>query len=377
MVMKLAYYVWRKEDEIMNVLNEVGVNIDGDNRSATMVIQDDSPVYLKNESNKMELMPIIKAFEKYPDLRDSYYFNAVSNEELKHMESNGENINGYFLRVHKNSKVKLPCQIALYMGCENSTQKLHNIVIVEEGAELELITGCLTNPLIESGEHFSVDEYYVKKNAVFVNTMVHSWGKDVIVKPISATVVEDGGHYEHRYVVLRSPKKSVSNPVTYLNGDCSTAKFFSVILGSEDSEIEVGGDVYLRGKNSGAELVHRGISNGGKIFQKGMLVGDNLSRAHVDCGGVLMGNVSEGIIESIPGLKANHKDALMSHEASIGRISPEQVEYLMSRGMEEKEALALLIRGFVGNEIKGLGNGLDERIAAMSTLSGHGEMEGK
>jgi Fe-S cluster assembly scaffold protein SufB len=81
----------------------------------------------------------------------------------------------------------------------------------------------------------------------------------------------------------------------------------------------------------------------------------------------------EGFIESIPGLRGLHPEARMSHEASIGRIAPEQVEYLQSRGLDEREAISMIIRGFLGADIVGLGPELDARIAEIAELAGHGE----
>jgi Fe-S cluster assembly scaffold protein SufB len=81
----------------------------------------------------------------------------------------------------------------------------------------------------------------------------------------------------------------------------------------------------------------------------------------------------DGFIESIPGLRSLHPEARMSHEASIGKIAPRQVEYLMSRGMEEREAISMIIRGFLDADIEGLGPELDARIAEIAELAGHGE----
>lgn len=359
----------------MEILKEVGVYVEDLNRSGTMVIRDESPIYISNKTSGMELMPIREALDKYKWLRDTYYWKAVSIESDKiTKEYMGLDPQGFFLRVHKGAKVKLPCQVALYIGEEKKSQYLHNVVIVEEDAELELITGCLTDPIVKSASHVSVDEQYIGKNAKLIQTMVHSWGEEVQVQPRSGTIVEDKGVYEHRFVVLRSPKKSVSKPNTYLNGQGASAKLTSVVLGSQESEIEVGGDVYLNGEKSSAELIHRGVSNGGQIYQSGLLIGKNTCRAHVDCAGILL-KENIGMIESIPGLHAYHPEAMMSHEASIGRVSPEQIEYLQSKGMREHEALTLLVRGFIGSETNGLGKALDDQITSMITLAGHGEAE--
>jgi Fe-S cluster assembly scaffold protein SufB len=88
---------------------------------------------------------------------------------------------------------------------------------------------------------------------------------------------------------------------------------------------------------------------------------------------MLVAPQARGFVLSIPGLKALHPEARMSHEASIGKIAPEQVEYLQARGMEEREAISMIIRGFLDVDIQGLGPELDARIAEIAELAGHGE----
>jgi hypothetical protein len=116
-----------------------------------------------------------------------------------------------------------------------------------------------------------------------------------------------------------------------------------------------------------------GYSQCGLIYQRGLLIGNAACRAHVDCAGMVLDAKNKGFIQSIPGLRSLHPEARMSHEASIGKIAPEQVEYLQTRGMDEREAIALIIRGFLGADIIGLGPELDARIAEIAELAGHGE----
>jgi hypothetical protein len=153
----------------------------------------------------------------------------------------------------------------------------------------------------------------------------------------------------------------------------AAVKYLTIILGSAGSIIDSGGEVYLNGDDSSAELTHRAVCTGGRIYQRGLLIGGARYRAHVDCAGMVLQSGNEGFIQSIPGLKSLHPDARMSHEASIGKIAPEQVEYLQTRGLEEREAIALIIRGFLGADIAGLGPELDARIAEIAELAGHGE----
>jgi Fe-S cluster assembly scaffold protein SufB len=104
-----------------------------------------------------------------------------------------------------------------------------------------------------------------------------------------------------------------------------------------------------------------------------LLIGNAPCRAHVDCAGILVNpDRTNGVIESIPGLQCHHPDAQMSHEASIGRIAPEQVEYLQARGLSETDAISLIIRGFLDVDLKDLDPDLDARIVEIAELAGHG-----
>lgn len=177
----------------------------------------------------------------------------------------------------------------------------------------------------------------------------------------------------HNYCSLRPAKSVQSQPRTWLEGTGSTTKHLTVILGSRGSAVETGGEIYLNGDDSRAELAHRAVCNGGRIFQRGLLIGNAKCRAHVDCAGLVLDAGGGGFIQSIPGLQALHPEAQMSHEASIGRIAPEQVEYLQTRGLDEREAISLIVRGYLGADIIGLGPELDARIVERTELAGHGE----
>jgi len=362
-----------KEDT--DTLAEVGVLLGSRNRSATMVVRDHQPICLINNNQGFEMLPISIALKRYDWLEQKYSFKAVPYDfdEVTEKCAAQQNPLGFFIHVKKGAKVTLPCQTAMYMASRNLTQAVHNIVILDEDSELELITGCMTSHSVNDGLHLAVEEYYIGKNAKLVSTMVHSWGNEVMVYPCTGAIVEENGRYESNYISLRAAKQVKSNPQTYLNGKGASAKYLTVVLGTPGSVIDTAGNVYLNAEDTGAELLHRGVCTGGIMHQGGLLIANAPCKGHVDCAGMLLDTAGEGFIESIPGLKSHHPDARLSHEASIGKLSPDQVEYLMSRGMEELEAISMLIRGFLGTDIEGLGTELDAQIAEIAEIAGHGE----
>ena len=359
----------------VEVMASLGVYVKGVARSGSYILRDFHPLCLVADSDDIELLPIADALKRYDWLREKYYWKAVPADldEYTVRCASAPEPQGYFLHVKKEAKVPFPVQACLYIARGGIAQVVHNVVILEEDTELRLITGCATGPSVTRVAHLGVSEYYVGKNARLTNTMVHSWGPEVVVRPRSGAVVEEGGVFVSNYVLLRPAKSIQADPRTWLNGAGASAKYLTIILGSKDSTIDIGGEVYLNAEDTSAELAHRAVCTGGHIYQRGLLIGSAPCQAHVDCAGIVLNAGEEGFIQSIPGLKALHPEARMSHEASIGRIAPEQVSYPQSRGMEEHEAISLIIRGFLGAEIVGLSPELDARIAEIAELAGHGE----
>ena len=358
------------------VMASLGMHVTGKDRSGTYILRDFHPLSLIVKSDQIELLPIAEALKKYDWLSERYYWKAVPPDLDRYTAqvASATEPQGYFLRVKKGAKVPFPVQACLYMARSDIAQAVHNVVILEEGSELHLITGCATRYDVSSAAHLGISEHYIGRNARLTSTMVHSWGSEVEVRPRSGTIVEAGGSFVSNYCSLRPARSIQSEPRTWLNGEGASAKYLTIILGSRGSTIDTGGDVYLNAEDTSAELAHRAVCTGGHIYQRGLLVGNAPGcRAHVDCAGMVLDAGEDGFIEAVPGLRSLHPEARMSHEASIGKIAPEQVAYLQSRGMEEREAISLIIRGFLGEEIVGLSPELDARVAEIAEVAGHGE----
>ena len=186
-------------------LSEVAVFVEDEKRSGTFILKDSSPICAYTHSDGIELLPIAAALKKYVWLKEKYYWKIISRDEseVTRVCASSKEPQGYFIRIKKGTKATLPTQAALYMTDSDGKQIIHNIVILEDDSELELITGCVTKQGVDGGEHIAVSETYIGKNAKFTNTMVHSWGPHVKVMPHSATVVEGGGSYVSNYVSLR------------------------------------------------------------------------------------------------------------------------------------------------------------------------------
>jgi len=357
----------------VKTLAEVGILMDESNRSGTYLCYGQCGFVTTQFIEGLEYIPIAEALEKYLWLKEEYWFKAIRRNEDKIVEAISNSIpRGFFIRVKKGYKIKKPFQAALYMTSNTRVQGLHNIIILEENSELTLLTGCTRSNDTKKGLHLAISEIFIGKNAKLVSTMIHNWGPSFDIKPRTCTIVEEGGIFINTYCSTNPPRTVQMYPFTHLKGDNSSAKYASIILGLPNTYCDIGGTILLEGANSGAEICARAVCKGGDIVQTGLLIGKGENcRAHVDCAGLMMSN--EGMIEATPALRALNPNARMSHEASIGRIAPGELVYLMSKGFTEEKALSTIIRGFIDPGIEGISPELDAALTEVSEISGHGE----
>jgi hypothetical protein len=330
-----------------------GVDITGKNRSGTFVQKDLSVVHCNTSQEGMEISDINQAREKYDWLKD-YWWKAVAVDMDKYTaRAELHQEHGYFIRSLPGAKSIYPLQACLYLEEDNLAQDVHNIIIAEEGSELHIITGCATAPHVKSGLHVGISEFYVKKGAKLTFTMIHNWAENVAVRPRSATIVEEGGLFLSNYICMQPVSTLQMYPVSHLVGEGATARYNSILVATPGSDLDVGSRVILKAKDTRAEIVARAITTGGRIIARGHIRGEVAGiKAHLECKGLILSD--EGMIHAIPELVGYRQDVDLSHEAAVGKIAREEVEYLMARGLSEEEAAATIVRGFLNVEIEGL-----------------------
>ncbi|MEG0797410.1 MAG: SufD family Fe-S cluster assembly protein [Acidaminococcaceae bacterium] len=344
-------------------LEKVGIELDGTGRSATFIQVDNAAVQVDvTQDTPLELMNTGDAAVKHPELVAKYWWKAVAPDTDKYTAKTAlEKEQGYFIRVRAGHKISAPLQACVYIGHEAQLQRVHNVVIVEEGAELNIISGCASDPAVEHGVHIGISEFYVEKGAKLTFTMIHSWGKDIAVRPRTVAIVGEDAQYMSNYVCMEQVKDVQMYPTTRLVGKGAVARLNSILVAPPGSHLDIGGKALLEVPGTRAEIITRSISTGGVIINRGLLSGQAEGiRAHLECNGLMLSN--EGRIYAIPELDAHTGNAELSHEAAVGRIAPEEIEYLMARGLDEEEATATIVRGFLNINIEGLPASLAKKI---------------
>lgn len=322
-----------------------GIDVTEKDRSGTYFQKDTEVVHCDYRQGDIEVMPIRKALEKYDWISD-YYWKLVSVDADKYTASTELELHdGYFIRALPGSNSFYPVQTCLYLEKQGIQQNVHNIIVAEEGSELHVISGCTTASHLRRGLHVGISEFFVKKNAKLSFTMIHNWAEDMMVRPRSVIKVDEGGLFINNYVCMRPVKSLQTYPTVYLTGQNAVARLYSIIVGSPNSEYDVGGRAYLKAPGTRAEIVSRVISNGGNVIARGDLIGEVPDiKAHLECRGLLLNG---GLIHAIPELQGYVDGVEMSHEAAVGKIAQEEINYLMSRGLSSEEATATIVRGFL------------------------------
>jgi hypothetical protein len=337
-----------------------GVDVEERGRSGSFLHLNHSRAHCTSRREGLEMMDIKQALEKYDGLPE-FYWKLVDPHKDEYTRAAYENLHGgYFIRAKAGAKIEEPVQSCLFIKGDKVGQNVHNIVIVEEGAELHIITGCAVAHGTREAAHLGISEFYVKKGGKLTFTMIHNWGEDTAVRPRSAGVIEEDGVFLNNYVLLKPVKDLQMYPTLELNGRGAVARFNSVIVAPEGSYVDTGNRILLNAPDTRGEIIARTLTSGGTIINRGHIAGHHVpARGHLECKGLILGG---GVIHAIPELEGTVPGVELSHEAAVGKIAQEEIEYLMARGMDEEQATSTIVRGFLNVDIMGLPAQLQEVV---------------
>eukprot|EP00033_Pygsuia_biforma_P000710 GCRY01000831.1.p1 GENE.GCRY01000831.1~~GCRY01000831.1.p1 ORF type:complete len:711 (+),score=151.53 GCRY01000831.1:92-2134(+) len=307
----------------------------------------------------LEVLNLQDALTKYHWIERDYLWKCVKPDQdanttiVKDYEDAG-GFRGYVIIAHENCKLQSPVDAALLMGGKQN-QFVHNLLIARPGSELHVISSC--KDCHKHGEdpelvtHYGISEFFVDENAKLSFTMVHSFCEKYTVYPRSASLVKANGVFLSNYCCLSPVGKVQMYPKAILDGANATARFSSVVIAYPGSLIDFGSRALLNHPNTRAEMVSRIISKGGKVYARGHIVGAvNETRGHIECQGLVL----SGNIHAIPEIEGQVEGTELSHEAAVGKIAREKLEYVMARGLSEAEAVSVIIQGFLDVKIKGM-----------------------
>jgi Fe-S cluster assembly scaffold protein SufB len=374
------YTTKTQEHQELGALDEIGEDYKQDmlragiepsekERSGSFLQRDRSVVFSKVKFPGLEIMSTTEALRKYEWLKD-YSWKVIPVDTDKYTaEVELAQSHGYFIRTAPGAKVTIPVQSCLFITSDKIRQNVHNIVIAEENSELHIITGCSVSHQVSAALHLGVSEFYVKKNAKITFTMVHNWSGGMEVRPRSAVVIEDNGVFISNYILMTPVKSLQMFPTTYCVGKNARTTTQSIIYANKNANIDMGSRAILQGEGSKAELISRVIAtDNAKVIARGDIIGDTMKvKGHLECRALILSDTAQ--VASIPELRATRRDLDLSHEAAVGKIAEDEIQYLMARGLSEEEATSVIIRGFLNVDITGLPDALARETKKMFDMS--------
>ncbi len=262
---------------------------------------------------------------------------------------------GSFVYVPAGVTVEIPLQSYFRLNAPGAGQFEHTLIIVDEGADLHFIEGCSAPKYNIANLHAGCVELFVGKNARLRYSTIENWSKNMYNLNTKRAKVEEGGRMEW---VSGSFGSHVSYlyPMTILQGDNSVMEYTGITFAGETQNLDTGMKVVQNGKNTSSAVNSKSISKSGGIstFRSAVVIGKNAdgSKSSVSCSSLMLDRQSRS--DTIPAIEVYTQNADVGHEAKIGKISDEAVFYLMSRGIPEEDAKAMIVSGFADNVSKEL-----------------------
>lgn len=292
----------------------------------------------------------------YADMVKEHFMKLVPPTDHKFAALHGAVWSGgSFVYVPKGVKVEVPLQSYFRLNAAGAGQFEHTLIIVDEGADLHFIEGCSAPKYNVANLHAGCVELYVRKGARLRYSTIENWSKNMYNLNTKRARVEEGAKMEW---VSGSFGSHVSYlyPMTILNGERSSMEFTGVTFAGKGQNLDTGAKVVHNAPKTSSFINTRSISKGGGIstFRSSVVVAKDASesKAAVSCQSLMVDNISRS--DTIPAMDIRNANSDVGHEAKIGKISDDSVFYLMSRGMSEEEARAMIVSGFADNVSKEL-----------------------
>ena len=293
---------------------------------------------------------------EYADMVHEYFMKLVTPRDHKFAALHGAVWSGgSFVYVPKGVQVSIPLQSYFRLNAKGAGQFEHTLIIVDEGASLNSIEGCSAPKYNVANLHAGCVELFVKKNAKLRYSTIENWSKNMYNLNTKRAIVDEGGAVEW---VSGSFGSHVGYlyPMSILKGKGSKMEFTGVTFAGAGQNLDTGAKVVHCAPDTTSYMNTRSISKSGGIstFRSSVVVqkGATNAKSAVSCQSLMLD--SESRSDTIPAMDIRTRDAAIGHEAKIGSISDDAVFYLMSRGMSEEDARALIVSGFADNVSKEL-----------------------
>lgn len=289
------------------------------------------------------------AVREHEEIVKKYFMRAVPPSDHKFAALHGAVWSGgSFVYVPEGVQVDIPLQSYFRSNSPGAGQFEHTLIIVEKGASLHFIEGCSAPKYNVTNIHAGCVELFVKEGASLRYSTIENWSRNMLNLNTKRAIVEKDGKIEWVSGSFGS-KISMLYPMSILKGDNAQSEFTGITFAGKGQILDTGAKVVHLGKNTSSTINSKSIcKDGGVANYRGVIkVGANAvnAKSTVSCESLMLDSYSKS--DTIPVIDIANDKVDIGHEAKIGKISDESIFYLMTRGLSEEEAKAMIVRGFV------------------------------
>ena len=344
-------------EDIKNTIDRLGIPQAEKDSLAGVGAQYDSEVVYHNVRKEVEEQGVIYTDMEsalngeYADMIKEHFMKLVPPTDHKFAALHGAVWSGgSFVYVPKGVHLEIPLQSYFRLNAPGAGQFEHTLIIVEDDAYLHFIEGCSAPKYNVANLHAGCVELYVGKNATLRYSTIENWSKNMYNLNTKRAKVEEGGKIEWISGSFGS-HVSYLYPMSVLNGKGARAEFTGVTFAGEGQNLDTGTKVVHNAPNTSSYINTRSISKDGGIstFRSSVVVNKKAknSKVAVSCESLMVDNISRS--DTIPAMDIRTQYADVGHEAKIGKINDDEIFYIMSRGLSEEEAKAMIVSGFADN----------------------------
>ena len=340
-------------EDIRNTFDKLGIPEAEKNSLAGVGAQYDSEVVYHSIKEELKKQRVIytdmdTAVKEYPELVKKHFMKCVPINDHKFVALHAAVWSGgSFVYVPKNVKLDIPLQSYFRLNSPESGQFEHTLIIVDEGASLHFIEGCSAPKYNKVNLHAGCVELYVKDNAYLRYSTIENWSKNMMNLNTKKAIV---GKNASMIWVSGSFGSHVSMlyPLSVLNGEGAKTEYTGISFAGATQNLDTGFKVIHNAPRTSSVINSKSISkNGGKCTYRSLVrITENAkkSKSTVSCESLMLDDIS--VSDTIPVNDIRADDVEFSHEATIGKLSDKTIFYLMSRGISEEDAKAMIVRGF-------------------------------
>ena len=345
---------WNKIScSIKNELDSLGV-IDSEKKMDGLGVQYESEMIYHNMISELEKKNVIftsidDAINKYPDLVKKYFGKLVSSSDNKYAALNGCVFSGgSFIYIPPHTTLDRPLQSYFRINSRKMGQFERSLIIVDDDSHLHYIEGCTAPEYTESSLHAAVVEIFVGKNSTCRYSTVQNWSSNVNNLVTKRALVLENGVMEWIDGNIGS-HVTMKYPACILKGDNASGTCITISVASDNQEQDTGARMIHIGKNTKSKIISNSIAkNGGNATYRGKVEIKKdayNSESLVKCDSLILDDLSKS--DTYPVNINNNETSNIIHEATVSKISEENLMYLMSRGISREKATELIILGFI------------------------------